>query len=212
MIEGGETNVIYKNNKIVTVMPVTSSAEWERMMHGEPYNTNDPIFRLRFRRTRRILKHYNASSEDPALRKQILEELFDQPLAEHNICIEPPFYCDLGFNITVGNNFFANFDCVILDCGPVTIGDDVWLGPKVQIYTPSHPIDPVARRKRIESAHPVVIGDNVWIGGGAIILPGVTIGENSVIGAGSVVTHDIPANVVAAGNPCRILREIPADE
>ena len=191
-------------------MSVKSYPEWDRMVHGEPYDTNDPIFRLRFRRTRRILQRYNSSSEDSHDRKLILEELFDQSLAEYDICIEPPFYCDLGFNITVGNNFFANFDCVILDCGPVTIGDDVWLGPKVQIYTPFHPIDPIARKKRIESAFPVVIGDNVWIGGGAIILPGVTIGENSVIGAGSVVTHDIPANVVAAGNPCRILREISA--
>ena len=194
------------------VMFVKPYPEWDRMAREEPYNTDDPIFRVRFRKTRRILQRYNSSVEDPTERKLILEELFDQSLAEHDICIEPPFYCDLGFNITVGNNFFANFDCVILDCGPVTIGDDVWLGPKVQIYTPSHPIDPGARKRRIESAHPVVIGDNVWIGGGAIILPGVTIGENSVIGAGSVVTHDIPANVVAAGNPCRILRELSADK
>ncbi|MCL2460391.1 MAG: sugar O-acetyltransferase [Euryarchaeota archaeon] len=189
-----------------------SYPEWDRMMNGELCNP-DPIITLRMRRTREILQRYNSSSEDPAQRKRILEELFDQPLADDDlIIIQPPFYCDFGFNITVGKNFFANFDCVILDCGLVTIGDDVWFGPKVQIYTPSHPIDPTMRRKRIESAHPVVIGDTVWIGGGAIVLPGITIGENSVIGAGSVVTHDIPANVVAAGNPCRVLREISADE
>ena len=160
-----------------------------------------------------MLRCYNSSPEDLVERKRILEELFDQPFAEDDlICIEPPFYCDFGCNISIGKNFFANFDCVILDCGPVTIGDDVWLGPKVQIYTPSHPIDPIARKQRIESAYPVVIGNNVWIGGGAIILPGVTIGENTVIGAGSVVTHDIPANVIAVGNPCKILREISTDE
>jgi len=173
----------------------------------------DPIIAVRIRRTREILRRYNTSSEDPALRKRILEELFDQPFAADDLInIEPPFYCDFGLNITIGKNFFANFDCVILDCGPVTIGDDVWFGPKVQIYTPSHPIDPGLRRKRIEFTRPVVIGNTVWIGGGAIVLPGVTIGENSVIGAGSVVTHDIPANVVAAGNPCQILREISVDE
>ena len=194
-------------------MSLKSYPEWDRMVGGEPCNTSDPLFSPRLRRARKMLRCYNSSPEDLVERKRILEELFDQPFAEDDlICIEPPFYCDFGCNISIGKNFFANFDCVILDCGPVTIGDDVWLGPKVQIYTPSHPIDPIARKQRIESAYPVVIGNNVWIGGGAIILPGVTIGENSVIGAGSVVTHDIPANVIAVGNPCKILREISTDE
>jgi maltose O-acetyltransferase len=122
--------------------------------------------------------------------------------------IEPPFYCDYGKNIYAGNRFYANYGCVILDCNRVTIGDDVLFGPYVQVYAASHPVDPVARRTRRELSAPVTIGHNVWIGGGVIILPGVTIGSGTTIGAGSVVTGDIPGNVVAAGNPCTVKKEL----
>ena len=122
--------------------------------------------------------------------------------------INPPFYCDYGCNTTVGENFYCNYDCVFLDCGKITIGDHVMLGPKVSIYTANHPIDPAVRSLGHDHGIPVTIGNHVWIGGNSVICPGVTIGDNAVIGAGSVVTKDIPANVVAAGNPCRVIRPI----
>ncbi len=122
--------------------------------------------------------------------------------------IEPPFHCDYGYNIEVGDTFYANYNLVILDVCKVRIGDNAMLGPNVAIYTAGHPIHPKTRNSGYEYGEPVTIGNNVWIGGNACIMPGVTIGDNAVIGAGSVVTHDIPANVVAVGNPCRPIREI----
>lgn len=122
--------------------------------------------------------------------------------------IEPPFHCDYGTNIRVGARFYANSGCVFLDCAPITIGDHVQLGPLVQLLAPSHPLDAETRRTGVESAEPITIGDDAWLGGGVIVLPGVTIGPRSVIGAGSVVTNDVPADVVAAGNPCRVLRSL----
>lgn len=126
-----------------------------------------------------------------------------------NAYLEPPFRCDYGSNIKVGKNFYTNFNCVILDVNTVTIGDNVLFAPNVQIYTAGHPLDVKGRvEDAIEFGYPITIGDNVWLGGGVIVCPGVNIGENTVIGAGSVVTKDIPANVVAAGNPCRVIRAI----
>jgi maltose O-acetyltransferase len=125
--------------------------------------------------------------------------------------IRPPFFCDYGFNIHIGADSFLNFNCVILDTVAVTIGDRVQIGSAVQILAADHPLDPEARRTGVESGRPVVIEDDVWIGAGAILVPGVTIGTGSVIGAGSVVTRDIPAGVVAVGNPCRVLRRATAD-
>ena len=126
--------------------------------------------------------------------------------------IEPPFRCDYGFHIFLGSGFYANYDCIILDVCPVTIGERVLLGPRVGIYTAAHPLDAAVRATGAEYGAPVTIGDDVWVGGNAVICPGVTIGTGSVIGAGSVVTRDIPPGVVAAGNPCRVLRPIgPAD-
>ncbi len=139
-------------------------------------------------------------------KRQLLQRLFGS-LGE-NAWIEPPFSCDYGWNIHAGKSFYANSGCVILDCGKVTIGDHVLLGPQVGIYTVGHPLDPQLRRQGLEAAKPITIGNNVWIGGGSILLPGVTIGENAVIGAGSVVVKDIPANVVAVGNPCRVIRSV----
>jgi maltose O-acetyltransferase len=120
--------------------------------------------------------------------------------------IQPSFRCDYGYNLLIGRNVFINYDCVFLDCNRITIGDDVQIGPAVQIYTAQHPTDAETRRSGLESALPVTVGDNVWIGGGAILCPGVTIGADTVIGAGSVVTRDLPPGVIAVGNPCRVLR------
>lgn len=124
--------------------------------------------------------------------------------------IKPSFRCDYGFNIVIGRNVFVNYDCVFLDCNRITIGDFVQIGPSVQIYTAQHPADPEERRSGLEFALPITIGDNVWIGGGAILCPGVTLGADTVVGAGSVVTRDLPAGVVAVGNPCRVVRKIKA--
>lgn len=126
----------------------------------------------------------------------------------NSLIIEPPFACDYGYNIEVGENFYANVNLVILDGAKVRIGDNAFIAPNVGIYTAGHPLDADRRNKGLEYAYPVTIGNNVWIGAGVIILPGVTIGDNAVIGAGSVVTKDIPANTLAVGNPCRVIREI----
>lgn len=131
---------------------------------------------------------------------------------KENIYFEPPFHCEYGSHIEVGENFYANINCVMLDVGKITIGDNVLFGPNVSIYTAGHPIHPESRNSGYEYGIPVTIGDNVWIGGSCVILPGVSIGNNVVIGAGSVVTKDIPDNVCAAGNPCRVIRKITDDD
>lgn len=125
-----------------------------------------------------------------------------------NICIEPTFWCDYGYNIEAGENFYANHNLVILDCAKVTFGDNVFIGPNCSFYTASHPIDAKQRNEGLETAHPIQVGNNVWFGGNVVVLPGISIGNNSVIGAGSVVTKDIPDNVVAVGNPCKPVRNI----
>lgn len=181
--------------------------ERELMLAGELYLASDAELVEMRRRARRLTRVFNATTEDQTgQRDRLLLKLFGSlgPGAE----IEPPFRCDYGAFIFAGERFYANFGCVILDCAPVHIGDGVLLGPNVQIYTAHHPLDPETRRAGRELASPINIDDNVWIGGGAIILPGVSIGENSVIGAGSVVVKSVPSGVVAAGNPCRVLREI----
>ena len=137
--------------------------------------------------------------------KAIVKQLFGK---SENAFVNPPFYCDYGFNIEVGDNFFANYNCTILDVAKVNIGKNCLLAPNVAIYTAGHAVDPELRAAMYEYGMPVTIGDNVWIGGISVICPGVTIGDNSVIGAGSVVTKDIPSDVVAAGNPCRVIRAI----
>ena len=122
--------------------------------------------------------------------------------------IEPPFHCDYGYNISIGQNFYSNYNCTILDCAQVTIGNNVLFGPNVSLFTAGDPIHPAPRNEGIEYAFPITIGNNVWIGGGVIVNPGITIGDNVVIGSGSVVTKDIPSNVIAVGNPCKVLKEI----
>ena len=139
-------------------------------------------------------------------RKKLLKKLFGK--TKDNLMIMSPFQCDYGYNIEVGENFFANYNCVILDAAKVTFGDNVFIAPDCGFYTAGHPIDAERRNKGLEYAYTITVGDNVWIGGGVKVMPGVTIGSNVVIGGGSVVTRDIPDNVVAVGNPCRVLRPI----
>lgn len=166
-----------------------------------------PIYQMMRYLTSRLLREFNTT--DPS-DFETLGRLAGKIVsgAQENVSIMPPFYCDYGFHIQVGKGFFANYNCTILDVGKVTIGENVLLAPNVSIYTAGHPVHPAARQSGYEYGIPVTIGNNVWIGGNVVITPGVHIGDNVVIGAGSVVTKDIPANVVAAGNPCRVIRRI----
>lgn len=159
---------------------------------------------------RKILQRLNtADRSDGELIKKIVKELLGK---SENAVINPPFYCDYGFNIEVGKNFFANYNCTILDVAKVKIGDNCQFAPNVAVYTAGHPIHPVSRNSQYEYGISVTIGDNVWIGGNSVIVPGVHIGSNTVIGAGSVVTKDIPDWVIAAGNPCRVIRKITEED
>ncbi len=182
-------------------------SEKEKMLAGEPYHAADPQLVAERLRARELCRQLSllapAAAENE--RTALLTELFG---VTSDTYVTPPFFCDYGGNIQLGEHVYFNFNCVILDVAPVTIGDNVLFGPAVQIYTALHPMDAATRRSGVESGKPVTIGNDVWIGGGAIVCPGVTIGEGAVIGAGSVVTRDIPAGVFAAGNPCRMVREI----
>ncbi len=184
-----------------------NQTERQKMMAGELYLASDPeLVKLRDR-ARQITRAYNSTIEtERDMRRTLLNRLLGQmpPKLE----IEPPFRCDYGTNIYIGQNFYANFGVIMLDCAEIHIGENVMLAPNVQIYTAYHPLDAQVRISGLEAASPITIGDNVWIGGGSIVLPGVTIGDNTTIGAGSVVNKNIPANVVAAGNPCRVIREL----
>ena len=177
-------------------------------MHaGEMYDATDPQLTAERRRARELCKSLNDShAGEQELRERVLRELFGR--AGNAVWIEPPFYCDYGINITLGSKVFFNFNCVILDPAPVIIGSNVLFGPAVQVYTANHPISASERRSGREFALPVEIGSDVWVGGGSIICPGVRIGAQSVIGAGSVVIRDLPENVFAAGNPCRVIRQL----
>lgn len=182
--------------------------EKDKMLRGQLYDASDPQLLQERLAARRLLKAFNDSHpEEQERRRALLAELLGA--AGSGVHIEPPFYCDYGSNILLGNRVFLNFNCIILDCNIVRIGDDTQLGPAVQIYAATHPLEAAERIKGPELGYPITIGRNVWIGGGAIIGPGLTIGDNTTIGAGSVVVKDIPANVFAAGNPCRVIRELP---
>ena len=177
------------------------------MLQGELYNASDRELVEARNRARVLLKQYNHSGTDePALRQSLLAQLI--PSQGPGLWIEPPFYCDYGSNISVGEGVYFNFNCIVLDVAQVTIGNGVLIGPAVQIYTALHPMDWQERASGLESGKSITIGDNVWIGGGAVICPGVTIGRRSVIGAGSVVTRSIPDAVFAAGNPCRVIKPL----
>lgn len=191
-------------------MTETPLSEWDKMILGLEYDSSDEELVSKRKDARNILNIYNRSEEDSGTRKGLLEELCKSTI-EGDIFIEPPFHCDYGVNISFGKNFYANFDCIILDCARVSIGDNTLFGPGTHVYSASHPLDPTLRQNHREIAKPVTIGDNVWVGGGAIILPGVTIGQNTVIGAGSVVTKSLPENVVAVGNPCHVIKILDSD-
>lgn len=183
------------------------ATEKHKMLTGALYDALDPQLSAERLRARRLLRAFNASApEDPGERERLLRELI--PAAGGDLSIEAPFYCDYGGQITLGDRVFFNFNCVILDVAPVRIGSGVLFGPGVQVYAATHPLHAADRRSGLEAGRPVTIGDEVWIGGGAIVCPGVRIGDRSVIGAGSVVTRDIPADVFAAGNPCRVIRRL----
>lgn len=182
--------------------------EKEKMLSGQVYEAHAPDILRELNATKDLIWEYNrlrpsAMDERRALLKRLLGRCDDDTL------INPPFYCDYGKQISVGRHFFANFNLTVLDEARVTIGDNCFLGPNVSIYTACHPTDPVKRNAQQQWAEAVNIGSNVWIGGMVTILPGVTIGDNVTIGAGSVVTRDIPSNCIAAGNPARVIRQLP---
>jgi maltose O-acetyltransferase len=180
--------------------------ELEKMLAGELYDPLDVELVAARNRARDLCQDLNTTRESQHdERRRILEQLFGR--GGDTVWMQPPFFCDYGSNIHLGQRVFFNFNCIVLDVCQVTIGDFTLFGPAVQIYTATHPMNAELRRKQ-EFAKPIVIGHDVWVGGGAIICPGVTIGDRSVIGAGSVVTRDIPSGVFAAGNPCRVMREI----
>jgi maltose O-acetyltransferase len=180
--------------------------EKAKMLAGELYNALDPELSQDRQRCRELCKLFNDSREDQEEeRRRILAALFRGPT---DAWIQPPFHCDYGYNIALGSKVYFNFNCVVLDVMRVAIGSHTLFGPAVQIYTASHPLDAAERRTGLELAKPISIGSDVWVGGGAIICPGVTIGDRTVIGAGSVVTRPIPADVFAAGNPCRVIRKL----
>lgn len=182
-------------------------SERQKMVAGELYDPFDPELVQGRRRARNLLGEISRTRDEQVeLRFALFTELFGT--AGDLLVIEPPFYCDYGFNIHAGERVFMNFNCVILDVAPVRIGDRVLIGPAVQIYAATHPVEAGVRREGLELGRPVTIGDDVWIGGGAIILPGVRVGSGSIIGAGAVVTKDVPESVAVAGNPARVIREV----
>ncbi|MET9069905.1 sugar O-acetyltransferase [Streptosporangium sandarakinum] len=179
----------------------------ERMLAGDLYIADDPELGAALGRAAALAHRYGELyHSDQEAARSVLAELLGSIAPDAHI--RPPLYVDYGSHITVGSGTFANYGLTALDVAPITIGDDVQIGPNVQLLTPTHPVEPEPRRAKLEAARPIVIGDNVWLGGGAIVLAGVTIGANSVIGAGAVVTRDVPANVVAVGNPARVVRHL----
>ena len=178
-----------------------------RMLAGDMYIADDPELARESERALRLMHRLNTMDPtDGAARRAVLTELLGAFGEDSEI--RPPFRCDYGSQTFVGARTFANFGLMILDVATVTIGDDVQIGPNVQLLTPIHPIEPGPRRDKWEAAKPIAIGDNVWLGGGVIVCPGVTIGENTVVGAGGVVTKNLPPNVLAVGNPARVIRHI----
>jgi maltose O-acetyltransferase len=179
----------------------------ERMLAGDPYIAEDPELEKLLRRATRLAAEFTAlAPSDPDAAREILASLLGD-LGE-DATVRAPLFVDYGEHLTIGPRTFVNFNLVALDCAPIAIGADCQVGPNVQLLTVLHPTEPGPRRAKLESARPIAIGDNAWLGGGAIVLPGVTIGEDSVIGAGAVVTKDVPAGVVAVGNPARVIRSL----
>ncbi|WP_066630058.1 sugar O-acetyltransferase [Labilibacter marinus] len=185
--------------------------EKEKMLSGKPYKAFGEELLSERQHAKELIFDFNAlRPKQIEERNEIIKKLLGKTKGQ--FFIEPPFRCDYGYNIEVGENFYANYNLIILDCAKVTIGDNVLMGPNVAIYAAGHPLHHEMRNQEYEYAFPINIGSNVWIGGNVVINPGVSIGENSVIGSGSVVTKDIPGNVIAIGNPCKILREISQED
>ena len=183
----------------------------ERMLAGLPYKAwLDGLAKERLENKKRIYKYNNLPPEAEKEQDELIKEILGK--TGENVHIEAPFHCDYGYNIEVGENFFANYNLTVLDVGKVRIGKNAQIAPNVSIYTAGHPIHPESRNSGYEYGIDVTIGDNVWIGGNVCIMPGVTVGDNVVIGAGSVVTKDIPDSVIAVGNPCRVVRAITDDD
>lgn len=182
-------------------------SEKEKMLEGEFYQAGDPELVKERLWARKMTRQYNGTREDERdVRRTILVELLGH--VGSNVFVETPFRCDYGYNISLGEEVFINFGCVALDVNTITIGDKCQIGPNVQLYTATHPLEPELRASWAEFGLPITLGNNVWLGGAVVVCPNVTIGDNSVIGAGSVVTKDIPSNVVAVGNPCRVIKHI----
>lgn len=179
--------------------------EREKMLAGEKYMAFDSELCKMRERTFAATMKFNTTAD-----KFLVEEIFQQKF--ENLVLNPPFYCDYGEHVKIGKNVFINFNCSILSCAEVEIGDNCYIAPNVQLYTAIHPLTPTERNKAINLAKPIKIGANCWLGGGVIVLPGVEIGEGTTIGAGSVVTKNIPQNCVAVGNPCKVLRYIEENE
>jgi len=188
-----------------------SKSEKEKMIIGEPYYANSPeLGQLRLQAQRSCYRYNQIDPKNFKERKSLIKVLFGStPTFFH---IEQPFHCDYGFNIEIGENFYSNYNLTILDGAPVKIGKNVMFGPNVSLYTAGHPIHHEIRITNLEYALPITIGDNVWLGGNVVVNPNVTIGDNTVIGSGSVITKNIPANVIAAGNPCKVIREITEED
>ncbi|MFO7960965.1 MAG: sugar O-acetyltransferase [Nitriliruptoraceae bacterium] len=179
----------------------------ERMLAGELYHADDPELQARYARAQQVLAAFNATGPgDWVRRSELLHELLGA--VGEGVVVQPSLRLDYGCNVRIGAGTFVNYDSVLLDVAPITIGEDCQIATRVQLLTATHPVDPVARRAGWESGAPIELGDNVWLGGGAIVLPGVTIGADTVVGAGAVVTRDLPAGVVAVGSPARVIREI----
>jgi maltose O-acetyltransferase len=188
-------------------IPDDGRTQRQRMLAGDLYIADDPELAEENLRALRLMEEYNRSpAAGAAERRRILNERLGAFGADSEV--RPPLYCDYGNHLRIGARTFANFGLVALDVAPITIGDDVQIGPNVQLLTPTHPVDAESRRAKWEAARPITVSDNVWLGGGVIVLPGVSIGENTVVGAGAVVTKDLPGDVVAVGNPARIIRRL----
>jgi len=181
--------------------------EKEKMLAGDLYHAADTELLTERRHAQQILVRYNAAPDDGQMLRTDLLRDFLGAVGEGTVVL-PTFTCDYGYNISLGRNVFINYHCIFLDCAPIAIGDDVQIGPAVQLYTAQHPLDTKVRRSGLESALPIRIGNDVWIGGGAVVLPGVTIGARSVVGAGSVVVHNVPPDCLVVGNPARMVRTL----
>jgi len=190
---------------------IEMSNEKYKMLSGKPYKAFDSELLKERQAAKELIFTYNSSRPNEINeRNEVLKKLLGK--TGNTFFIEPPFRCDYGYNIEIGDNFYSNYNLIILDCAKVIFGNNVLIGPNVGIYTAGHPLHFEKRNQEYEYALPIIIGNNVWIGGNVVINPGITIGDNAVIGSGSVVTRNIPNNVIAVGNPCKVLREITEDD